>query len=102
VLLPALLGGCFLKKSQQEIPVDYSTQGYVKAIVIDYELDGCRWMLRLDNDDPSDDSKKMEPDYLMPDYQKDSLQVWLKFNKEERLSICMAGETIKVMDIKKR
>jgi hypothetical protein len=102
LLLPLLVAGCFLKKKDTSASVDYAAQGYVKAIVVDYELDGCRWMLRLDNDDPTDDDKKMEPDFLFSEFQKDSLPVWLKYTKEERISICMAGETVKVIDIKKR
>jgi hypothetical protein len=102
IFIALITGGCFLKKKDAGNTTDYATQGYVKAFVVDYELDGCKWMLRLDNDDPNDDDKKMEPDFLFSEFQKDSLPVWLKYHKEERISICMAGETIKVIDIKKR
>lgn len=102
IFIALATGGCFLKKKETEKTTDYAALGYVKAIVVDYELDGCRWMLRLDNEDPNDDDKKMEPDFLFSEFQKDSLPVWLKYQKEERISICMAGETVKVIDIKKR
>ncbi|MCU0435775.1 MAG: hypothetical protein MUC87_20110 [Bacteroidia bacterium] len=102
LFIALISGSCFLRKKEKQQPIDYAAQGYVKALVVDYELDGCKWMLRLDNDDPNDDDKKMEPDFLFSEFQKDSLPVWLKYQREERISICMAGETVKVIDIKKR
>ncbi|MBI3509888.1 MAG: hypothetical protein HY064_04440 [Bacteroidetes bacterium] len=76
---------------------DYPGNGYIKAFVTDVELDGCKWMLQQESD-----NKKLEPDGLQPEFEHDSLKVWLKFEPEDRMSVCMAGQTIKVLDIKIR
>jgi hypothetical protein len=76
---------------------DYAGNGYIKAFVTDVELDGCKWMLQRE-----DDGKKLEPDGLQPEFEKDSLHVWLKYTEDDRMSICMAGQTIKVVDIRIR
>lgn len=77
--------------------VDYAKEGYIKAYVTEVQLDGCKYMLQ-----PADGGKKMEPDELTAEFQKDSINVWLKYKAEERMSVCMAGQTIKVLDIRKR
>ena len=77
--------------------VDYAAQGYVKAFVTNVELDGCKFMLQLEDSD-----KKLEPDGLQPEFEKDGLKVWVKYEPEDRMSICMAGQTVKVIDIKIR
>jgi hypothetical protein len=100
VLFVLTASSCLLRKKQDT--TDYSAQDYKKALVIDYAIDGCKWMLRLENDNPTDDNKKLEPDYIMPEFQQDSLPVWIKYEQEDRMSICMAGETIKLISIKKR
>lgn len=76
---------------------DYAAQGYVKAMVIDIELDGCKYMLELESD-----KKKLEPDGLQEIFMQDSLPVWIKYKHADRMSVCMAGETIDLLDIKKR
>lgn len=83
-------------KQKTAAAVDYEKEGYVKALIEDYQLDGCRYMIFLD------DTKKLEPDWLPTDMQKDSVPVWVKYEHDERMSVCMAGETVKVIDIKKR
>jgi hypothetical protein len=96
VLLVCTIVACNLfKKSKSD--AEWETDGYVKAHVTDVTLDGCKWMLQLDKD-----GKRLEPDGLQPEFEKDSFKVWLKYVPEERMSICMAGQTIKVIDIKKR
>ncbi len=74
------------------------TQGFVKAMVISYEVDGCGYMLELDKD-----KSKLEPDGLQPEFQKDSTKVWIKYKAApDRMSVCMAGATIDLLEIKKR
>jgi len=98
VLIAALafsaLAAC--KNKQKTASPDLEKQGYVKAVVKDYELDGCRFMIFLD------ETRKLEPDWLPKEMQADSVPVWVRYERDERLSICMAGETVKVIDIKKR
>jgi hypothetical protein len=94
-LLLVLFGACNLFNHKTSEP-DYGQKGYVKAFVTEVSLDGCSFMLQLE------DGKRLEPDGLQPEFEKDSLKVWLKYTEEDRMSVCMAGQTIKVIDIKKR
>ena len=77
---------------------EMEAQGFVKAMVISYDVDGCGYMLELNSD-----KSKLEPDGLQPEYQKDSMNVWIKYKAApDRMSICMAGATIDLIEIKKR
>lgn len=97
LLICVLLVSCIFKKATSS-NVDYAAQGYVKAMVVTMELDGCSYMLELESD-----KSKLEPDGLQPEFQKDSLPVWIKYKAApDRMSICMAGATIDLIDIKKR
>ncbi|HET6992096.1 MAG TPA: hypothetical protein VFJ43_12260 [Bacteroidia bacterium] len=78
--------------------VDYAKQGYVKGYVTEVQLDGCTWMIALSDSA----NKRIEPDDWAPGFQKDSLKVWVKYTPDDRLSICMAGQTVHIVDIKKR
>ena len=96
ILLLGLIAACNLfKKTKPDS--EWEQAGYVKAFVTDVELDGCKWMLQLEKD-----GKRLEPDGIQPEFEKDSFKVWLKYTPEDRMSVCMAGQTIKVIDIKKR
>lgn len=92
-----LLFSCSKLKKVTTTNVDYAAEGYVKAMVVDIELDGCKYMLELESD-----KKKLEPDGLQEIFMQDSLPVWIKYKHADRMSICMAGETIDLLDIKKR
>ncbi|HEU4717522.1 MAG TPA: hypothetical protein VFU15_06805 [Bacteroidia bacterium] len=92
-----LLVACNLFHKTQKSEADYVSQGYVKAMVTEIDLDGCKWMIRLDST-----GKNLEPDELLPQFQKDSLQIWLKYKADDRMSVCMAGQTINVLDIQLR
>lgn len=66
-------------------------------MVVDYQLDGCKWMIVLP------DQAKLEPDQVPQEFQKDSTNVWVKFEERKgAMSICMAGKPVHVIDIKKR
>lgn len=85
-------------KEKKLTDTDMEGSGYVKAMVISYEVDGCGYMLEL-----TSDKSKLEPDGLQPEFQKDSLPVWIKYKAApDRMSICMAGQTIDLLEIKKR
>jgi hypothetical protein len=77
---------------------DYAKNGYVKGYVTDVQLDGCKWMIALQDSG----GKKIEPDEIPPGFQQDSLLVWVKYKPEDRMSVCMAGQTVDILDIKKR
>ncbi len=100
-LLPAILivltfAACNLFKKQKS-DTEWQQAFYVNSFVTEVHLDGCMWMLQLESD-----GKRLEPDGLQPEFEKDSLNVWIKYEPEERMSVCMAGQTVKVLDIKKR
>jgi hypothetical protein len=96
IFIACFFAACCFQKSKKT-SVDYLNAGYVKAIVTELQLDGCKFMLQVEGDE-----KKLEPDGLQPEFEIDSLPVWLKYEAEDRMSVCMAGQTIKVIDIKKR
>ncbi|CAN5896771.1 hypothetical protein BH11BAC7_BH11BAC7_34240 [soil metagenome] len=76
---------------------DYAANGYAKGYVTEVQLDGCKWMIQLDSA-----GKRIEPDEIPPGFQHDSLAVWVKYKSVDRMSICMAGQTVDIVDIKKR
>jgi hypothetical protein len=76
---------------------DYAANGYVKGYITDVQLDGCRWMIQLDSA-----GKRIEPNEIPPGFEQDSLLVWVKYKPEDRMSICMAGQTVSIIDIRKR
>ncbi len=77
---------------------NYSANGYIKGYVTDVQLDGCKYMIAL----PDSANKRIEPDEIAPAFQKDSLLIWVKYTPEDRMSVCMAGQTVKIVDIRKR
>jgi len=72
--------------------------GYTPATVIFYELDGCKWMLLLEN------GAKLQPQGMLAEaFQKDQMKVWVKYEmQKDAPNICMAGEVVKILDIKER
>ena len=97
VLTSVFIVACVTKKVTAS-DTDMEAQGFVKAMVIRMDLDGCGYMLEL-----AGDKTKLEPDGLQPEYQTDSLNVWIKYKAApDRMSVCMAGQTIDLLEIKKR
>ena len=80
-----------------EVNRDFEKEGYVKATVIFYEVSGCEYILKLENE------KKLEPTNLSLGFKKDLLPVWIKYTaKKNAVSVCMAGEIIELIDIQAR
>jgi hypothetical protein len=77
---------------------DYASNGYVKGFITDVQLDGCKWMIQL----PDSGKKRIEPNEIPPSFQQDSLLVWVKYTPDDRMSVCMAGQTVNILDIRKR
>ncbi|MFI5150124.1 MAG: hypothetical protein ACHQRM_10355 [Bacteroidia bacterium] len=98
-LFSVSLLACHAKKSMPaaSTSVDYASQGYVKAKVILYDVDGCKWMLQLD------DGRKLVPSpALDPKFTTEGLNVWVKFTMlKGSVSTCMAGENVTVVGIEK-
>lgn len=84
-------------KEAEKQAIDYAASKYSKATVIDYtELDGCKYLFQLE------DGRKLNPGTIDAKYQKNGLKVWLKYERVDLMNVCMAGETIKVIDIAER
>lgn len=98
----SMLQSCFLfvgVKSKHTAPNPASNgdtheqNGFVKATIINYTLDGCSFMLLLK------DGKKLEPVNLSGEFKKDNTNVWIKYQHYKGNSICMAGEMVTVTAI---
>lgn len=77
--------------------MDFAAEGYLKATVIYYEVDACKYVLQLE------DAKKLEPVNLKEEFKKDQLPVWIKYlPKKNTVSICMAGTIVELTDIQLR
>ncbi|MBI4930448.1 MAG: hypothetical protein HY841_06780 [Bacteroidetes bacterium] len=76
---------------------DFEKEGYTKATVIYYEVSGCEYILKLE------DEKKLEPTNLSLGFKKDLLSVWIKYiPKKNAVSTCMAGQIVELTDIQGR
>lgn len=72
------------------------TQGFTKGVVTKYDVDGCTFLITLEN------GKRLHPLNLDEAYQIDGLGVWIKYIfQREAITVCMAGEVIKITAIEK-
>ena len=80
--------------------INYAQEGYVKATVINYKVDGCGFLLELADKEKT----KLAPEKLADDFKKDKIKVWVKYSiaKKQPVGTCMAGKFCEVIDIKKR
>lgn len=78
--------------------VDYSSQGYVKAKVVKWEVENCGYIIEL-----SEDSRIM-PQNLSDEFKQDGLQIWVKYEllKKQPNTTCMSGKVASIIDIKKQ
>lgn len=80
--------------------INYAKEGYVKAKVIKYEVDGCGYLIEL-----TDKAKtKLAPDKLEDKLKKNGQKIWIKYvpAKKQLMGTCMAGKQVEVADIQKR
>lgn len=77
---------------------NYLKEGFVKATITDNTgLDGCRFLIQLES------GQKLEPVNLDSTFHKDGKKVWLKYQEEkDAMSICMAGEIVRIISIEER
>jgi hypothetical protein len=79
---------------------DYEKEGYVKALVIHYEVENCGYLIEL-----ADKVKtKIAPDKLADEFKKNKEKIWIKYAmaKKQPMSTCMGGKFVEVIDVKKR
>lgn len=80
----------------QEPVKDYAALNYQKGTVKDIELDGCRFIIDLEN------GKRIQPENLEDIMKKDGLAVWVKYEITDRPNICMSGVTAMITAIELR
>lgn len=80
--------------------INYLKEGYVKAKIIKYPVDGCGLLIEL----PDKEKTKLAPDKLPDNLKKHNRKIWVKYAlvKKPLMSTCMAGKQIEVIDIRKR
>ncbi|MEI7595435.1 MAG: hypothetical protein WCK02_06775 [Bacteroidota bacterium] len=97
-LIPFLFSGCCAKMCGNNTS-KMEKEGYVKATITNLsgKLDACSWLIKLE------DGTKLEPYSIPAEYKTNNLKVWVKYEDDPgRMSICMAGKIIKLVDIKER
>jgi hypothetical protein len=95
------LQSCFLftevkNKSSESVSDNHEQNGFAKATIINYTIDGCTFVIQLE------DGKKLEPINLQEEFKKDNFKVWIKYQHYKGNSICMAGEMVNITSIEKR
>src|SRR6218665_945407 len=68
--------------------------GFTAAAITNLKLDGCSWMLVLEN------GKKLEPAGIRAAFLQEGLKVWVKYIPRDGMSICMSGQMVTVTEIK--
>lgn len=69
------------------------------VIVKDYrDLDGCQYLLLIEGKKEN----KLHPLNLDPEYFEDGLELKVRYKKKPVATTCMAGETIELLEVKKR
>jgi len=85
-------------EAPKEEVVNYEKEGYVSGTIVDMTgLDGCGYMIRLEN------GKKLEPSHIEEQFRQNDLPVWIKYSiPKSAISICMAGQMVTLSAIHKR
>ena len=97
IALVILINACSHKTTGlQSVPPEEKAN-FTKATIINYKLDGCSWMLQLE------DEKKLQPVNLKDEFKKEDLKVWIQYQTvKQGMSICMAGEMVTITAIEVR
>ncbi|MCW3085239.1 MAG: hypothetical protein JWP12_2605 [Bacteroidetes bacterium] len=97
ILLILCCTSCFLLPGDRYRPSPAYTESSEKATVINYTVDGCTWLLILE------DGTKLQPVNLSPEFQKNNLKVWITYSlKKGASSICMTGKMVTLASIQLR
>ncbi len=92
-----LTNACSHKTMSVQSLASEEKANFIKATIINYTLDGCGWMLQLE------DEKKLQPVNLNNEFKKENLKVWVQYQPvKQGMSICMAGEIITITTIELR
>jgi hypothetical protein len=84
--------------AQNTPTTNYVAEGYVKATVTLYEVDGCKWIFVLG------DGNKLVPNEAPKEgFATDALKVWIKYERlKGAVGTCMAGDIVKIIKIENR
>ena len=97
---PALiLALCIIscKTAKKSTLRNFEASGFVRAEIKKFEVDGCGFMLFLN------EKEKLNPDVLPVPFQKEGQKVWVKYEvKKPVMSTCMAGKNIHILEIEIR
>jgi len=84
---------CNISKKLAKTSANYLDQGFVSATIKKHTIDGCDYMLFLDD-------KMLNPINLENSFKKEGLLVWVKYIIDKKtMSNCMAGPNIIITDI---
>jgi hypothetical protein len=73
---------------------EYEARGFSKATITDNTgLDGCTFLLTLNT------GQKLIPLNLKKEFMKDKMLVWVNYKKEDAMTVCMAGEAVRIIEI---
>jgi hypothetical protein len=80
--------------------INYEKEGYEKAEVIHYKVEGCGFLIELIDKEKT----KLAPANLPEEFKKDKEKVWVKYTiaKKQLKGGCMAGKQAEIIEIKKR
>ena len=94
-----LLAFC-LNAQEKKQTVNYEKEGYVKASIIHYKVEGCGFLIELNDKEKT----KLAPEKLADEFKKNKIKIWVKYAlaKTQPNGTCMAGKLCEVIDIKKR
>lgn len=84
---------------EEAIIVDYEKENFIAAIVVDMtELDGCGYMLKLEN------GNKLQPtSALAKEFKVSDMPVWIKYTiKKGAAGTCMSGQIVTLTAIAKK
>lgn len=91
-------------KTGQAPQRDFEKDGYIKATVVNSELDACKYLLQLEPVPNGPEAlTRLEPTHLQEEFKKDQLAVWIKYAlKKGAVGTCMAGPIVELSDIQIR
>lgn len=94
-----LLITCQVSAQEKPKKINYAKEGYVKAVIINYNVENCGFLIEL-----TDKAKTKLAGKLNDEFKKNKQKIWIKYTlaKKQPISTCMSGKTIEITDIKKR
>jgi hypothetical protein len=97
IFLPLVISIVFLASCGGDENTQMERKGFVKATIINMDLDGCEYVLQLES------GEKVEPVNLEEEFKADGLDIWVKYKADkEKVGACMIGPIVNVEEIQIR